>query len=122
MNARRDSGAGAVLPADVARAAKVSNATLNYWLNDVNGMSAARARLVAEFLRVDPLWLETGEGAPDIAAPIVKATLSAPAEPPYADAERLLTLYRQADERGRREIMAVAIQEGGRVIGARNQA
>lgn len=51
-----------VLPADVARAANVSNATLNYWLNDVNGMSAAKARLVGAFLDVEPYWLETGKG------------------------------------------------------------
>jgi phage repressor protein C with HTH and peptisase S24 domain len=51
-------------PADLARAVKVSNATVNYWLNGINGMSAAKARLAAEFLEVDPIWLETGEGNP----------------------------------------------------------
>jgi len=52
-----------VTPAEVARAAKVSAATLNYWLNDVNGISAAKARLAGAFLGVDPYWLETGKGS-----------------------------------------------------------
>jgi phage repressor protein C with HTH and peptisase S24 domain len=51
-----------VIPAEVARAANVSATTLNYWLNDVNGISAARARLVGSFLGVNPYWLETGQG------------------------------------------------------------
>lgn len=54
-----------VRPADIARAAGVSSATATYWFKDVNGMSAAKARLVASFLRVDPVWLETGVGKPD---------------------------------------------------------
>ena len=71
-----------VIPAEVARAANVSATTLNYWLNDVNGMSAAKARLVGDFLDVDPYWLETGEGAmtktmktaPHHGSPFVDAT------------------------------------------------
>lgn len=55
-----------VVPADLARAAKVSNATVNYWLNDINGMSAAKARLAGAFLDVNPYWLETGNGAPEV--------------------------------------------------------
>lgn len=55
-----------IVPADIARAAKVSNATLNYWLNNVNGMSAAKARLVGQYLDVNPYWLETGNGHPEV--------------------------------------------------------
>lgn len=70
-----------VIPAEVARAANVSATTLNYWLNDVNGISAAKARLVSDFLGVDPYWLETGEGAmtgptksmPDHTSPFIDA-------------------------------------------------
>lgn len=53
-----------IRPADLARAAKTSATSVNYWLNDVNGIGAAKARLLGEFLHVDPLWLETGEGVP----------------------------------------------------------
>lgn len=53
-----------VRPADIARAAKASYASVNFWLNDVNGIGAAKARLLGEYLHVDPLWLETGDGAP----------------------------------------------------------
>ena len=54
-----------VRPADIARAAGVSSATATYWFKDVNGMSAAKARLVGAFLDVEPLWLETGAGHPE---------------------------------------------------------
>ncbi len=46
------------------RAAKASSASVNFWLNDVNGIGATKARLLGEFLHVDPVWLETGEGEP----------------------------------------------------------
>lgn len=55
-----------VKAADIARAAKSKNATASFWLNDTNGMSASKARMVAEFLEVDPVWLETGDGSPEI--------------------------------------------------------
>lgn len=50
--------------ADLARAAKTSQTSVGYWLSDSNGIGAAKARLLAEFLGVDPLWLETGKGQP----------------------------------------------------------
>jgi len=53
-----------VRPADLMRAAKSSSASVNFWLNDVNGIGAAKARLLGEFLHVDPVWLETGRGEP----------------------------------------------------------
>lgn len=52
--------------ADVARAAETSNASVNYWLTDANGIGGAKARLVASYLGVEPLWLETGEGVANL--------------------------------------------------------
>lgn len=53
-----------VKPADLARAAGTSAASVTHWLSDANGIGAAKARLLGAYLNVDPLWLETGEGAP----------------------------------------------------------
>lgn len=52
-----------IRPADVARACNSSATSVNFWLNDVNGIGAGKARLLADYLHVDPLWLETGEGS-----------------------------------------------------------
>lgn len=94
-----------VIPASVARAAKASNATVNYWLNDVNGISAAKARLVGAYLGVNPLWLETGDGE---SAARMKAQPDAPSKEPrlilaYEKEEKLLDLFRRLDERGQAE-------------------
>ncbi len=48
--------------ADLARASNSSATSVNYWLNDINGIGASKARLLGDYLHVDPLWLETGEG------------------------------------------------------------
>lgn len=61
--------AAEVIPADLARAARASDTSVSYWLNDANGIGAAKARLLGEFLGVDALWLETGKGEPITAAP-----------------------------------------------------
>jgi len=53
-----------VIPADIARAAHVSDTSAHNWLNDQNGMSAPKSRLIGEYLGVNPLWLESGEGIP----------------------------------------------------------
>lgn len=79
-----------MVPADIARAAKVSNATLNYWLNNVNGMSAAKARLVGAYLDVNPYWLETGSGHPEIDKP--DGWVSAGAPMPAIQASNRATL------------------------------
>ena len=55
--------------ADLARAAQTSATSVNYWLNDINGIGATKARLLADYLHVDALWLETGEGRPHGDAP-----------------------------------------------------
>lgn len=52
------------IPADIARAAGASATSVNYWLNDTNGISGAKARLIADYLGVNALWLETGDGNP----------------------------------------------------------
>lgn len=48
--------------AELARAAQTSSTSVGFWLDGVNGISAQKARLLANFLGVDPLWLETGQG------------------------------------------------------------
>lgn len=53
-----------VTQAELARVAGVSDTSVGYWLRDVNGMDAPRARLLGEFLHVDPIWLESGQGHP----------------------------------------------------------
>lgn len=50
--------------AELARVANTSQTSVGYWMTDQNGIGAAKARPLAEFLHVDPLWLETGEGTP----------------------------------------------------------
>lgn len=59
-----------VIPADIARAAGASATSVNYWLNDTNGISGSKARLIADFLGVNALWLETGSGAPSLTTTI----------------------------------------------------
>jgi phage repressor protein C with HTH and peptisase S24 domain len=60
-----------IRPADLARAANSSATSVNYWLTDTNGIGASKARLLGEYLHVDALWLETGDGeaAPPPAPP-----------------------------------------------------
>ena len=69
-----------IRPADLARAANSSATSVNYWLNDVNGMGAGKARLLGDYLHVDPLWLETGEGEMTPAKKIAAAVLPAAQE------------------------------------------
>lgn len=54
--------------AQLARAAQTSATSVGYWLTDMNGIAAPKARLLGEYLHVDPLWLETGEGSPALSA------------------------------------------------------
>lgn len=66
--------------AELARAAKTSSTSVGFWLDGANGISAAKARLLGDFLHVDPLWLETGEGNPypeEIKGPNVDGNIEA---------------------------------------------
>jgi transcriptional regulator with XRE-family HTH domain len=104
-------GVETIRPADLARAAKTSQTSVGYWLSDVNGIGAAKARLLADYLHVDALWLETGRGSPErgqaaAAAPTSDAgSLNLQAE--TARELQLLLVYRAANERERKEIDAV---------------
>lgn len=49
---------------DLARAAQTSPTSVGFWLTDINGIAAPKARLLADYLHVDALWLETGKGEP----------------------------------------------------------
>lgn len=51
--------------AAIADAAGVSPSAVGYWYSDANGIDAERARKLAAFFSVDPLWLEKGEGEPN---------------------------------------------------------
>lgn len=53
-----------VIPADIARATKSSATSVNYWLNDANGIGAVNARRLGDYLGVNAFWLETGSGDP----------------------------------------------------------
>lgn len=60
-------GVKKIANAAIAKAAGISPTSVGYWFNDLNGMDAENARKVGEFLDVDPVWLETGDGEPDAA-------------------------------------------------------
>lgn len=53
-----------VSKAELARAAGVSDTAVGNWLKGDHGIDAPKARALASYLRVDALWLETGEGSP----------------------------------------------------------
>ncbi|SDC70052.1 Phage repressor protein C, contains Cro/C1-type HTH and peptisase s24 domains [Massilia sp. PDC64] len=57
-------GGKPIRKADLARAAKTSQTSAGFWLSDVNGIKGEKARLLGEFLHVNPVWLETGVGSP----------------------------------------------------------
>lgn len=84
-----------IRPADIARAANSSATSANYWLTGTNGIGAAKARLLGEYLHVDPLWLETGEGVPQVrlaatsAAQEPKATIASSDDPFLAPAAHI---------------------------------
>lgn len=99
--------------ADIARAAGSAGAAVNHWLNDTNGIGGKKARLVGDFLGVDALWLETGEGEP-IARP-QSANDGVSAIPRTHrlewiddDEAALLQHFRQSTARGKRSIRAAA--------------
>lgn len=71
-----------IRPADLARAANSSATSVNYWLTDTNGIGASKARLLGEYLHVDSLWLETGDGQ---AAPAQTQTKKTAAPAPQSD-------------------------------------
>jgi transcriptional regulator with XRE-family HTH domain len=98
-------GGKMIRPAELARAAKTSQTSVGFWLNDVNGIGAAKARLLADYLHVDALWLETGRGAPN-ATDSAPEPFTAPAgsmDPQAQTARELLLLmvHRTANERER---------------------
>lgn len=53
-----------VSKAELARAAGVSDTAAGNWLKGDHGIDAPKARALAGYLKVDALWLETGEGSP----------------------------------------------------------
>ena len=62
---QRDPEHKRITQAEVGKVAGVSPSAAGYWFSDTNGIDAEKARKVAAFLDVDPVWLESGEGDPD---------------------------------------------------------
>ena len=50
----------------LALEAGVSPPAVGYWFADTNGIQAPAARKLGAFLGVDAVWLEKGEGSPDV--------------------------------------------------------
>lgn len=48
----------------IGKVAEVSPTAAGYWFGDTNGMNAEQARKLADYLDVDPVWLERGVGEP----------------------------------------------------------
>lgn len=48
--------------AELARVCGSTRSSLTNWLKDKNGIKGKQARLLGDFLGVDPVWLETGFG------------------------------------------------------------
>jgi len=61
-----------VTKAELARAAGVSDTAAGNWLKGDHGIDAPRARALANYLQVDPVWLETGQGAAEPAKAAVQ--------------------------------------------------
>lgn len=53
---------------DLGRVAKKSRTSVTYWMTG-GKITAAPARLLGDYLGVDAIWLETGEGKPDLIKP-----------------------------------------------------
>ena len=103
--------------ADVARASGASTGAVSNWTKDIHGIASKFARPLADFFDVDPVWLETGVGEPtphlDDEKPHLHQVGGSSGNPTrltwISDAEeRLLTLFRSTDDRGRATIMSAA--------------
>jgi transcriptional regulator with XRE-family HTH domain len=93
-----------ITPADIARASKSSDAAASHWVNGVNGMSAAKARLVADYLGVNALWLETGDGERCRSSPNMDAgTLER-----HPETLEVVRIMESTDDRGRKNILLAA--------------
>lgn len=66
MDRKAEKDGRKVYAADVMRATGVSRTSVSFWLNGKNGIDGEYARKAASFLDVNPIWLETGEGSPDL--------------------------------------------------------
>ena len=82
--------------ADLARASNSSATSVTYWLNDVNGIGASKARLLGDFLHVDPLWLETGAGHMEPAKPTPAPSI-AEENPPFLEPARNIQVGDEPD-------------------------
>lgn len=85
--------------ADLARAVKVSRATVSDWLSgEIREVKAQKLIRAARFLRVRPEWLHSGE------EPMRSELLT-------ADERELLRLFRLMDDDGRRETLRYAVYQ-----------
>lgn len=85
--------------ADLARAVKVSRATVSDWLSgEIREIKAQKLIRAARFLRVRPEWLHGGE------EPMRAELLD-------DDERKLLDLFRLMDDDGRRETLKYAVYQ-----------
>ena len=102
-----------ISPADVARSAKVTDAGASHWFSDTNGIGASKARLIADYLAIDPIWLETGEGSATgsmhkkAAANIIRDAVTP------QEISELILFYGRSDIEGRQLVMATAKSAAG---------
>jgi transcriptional regulator with XRE-family HTH domain len=89
MRLRAERTGETVTAADCARAAGCSPAAVSLWRKNENAISSTYARPLAEYLGVDPLWLETGIGYPER-----EKNIRASIEAERATADQLITLIK----------------------------
>lgn len=95
--------------AALGRECGVSPAAVSLWKNDENGIEGQYARPLALFLGVDPLWLETGSGAPYPSNDSNYSTNTIQSEIAYTEQlTKLITLFSQSTEEGRNFILQSA--------------
>ena len=113
-----------ITQAAIAGVAGVSPTAAGYWFADTNGMNAEQARKLAEFLDVDAVWLETGEGSPTGLSQVAEPTRDVNSETSQKagkglkamvllgvisdDESQLLANFRQNDQRGKKRVMETA--------------
>lgn len=110
---------------ELARRSGVPQPTINRILKGggKRGPESETLKKLAGACSVSFEWLNEGRGS----VAVEQATMSSGQQEArmilaYDDEARLLDLYRRADDRGRREIMGVALHEGGQVTIKRHQA
>lgn len=76
MKTKSDRDGVQVTQADLARATKATTAAVSYWLDGrTKSLKPHICRTLADYLEIDSLWLETGEGEPELKPHLVDVSL-----------------------------------------------